>query len=272
VGTLRTSPITEAQWYDANGILYRIPVNARKPTINAWSMITYTTPLNEKKTWTLSLEGYFDYTATASYLAQRPVTSPDREGFDYTAFMADFWGDASGSRFYSGQSGFDEFVTHTFSPSANISLRLNQDRYSLEFRARTAGNIARYTPALDFKRNTLDTRFMVRGSYITKHEFEFESDLSYVFYRGYADGFGQPEWQWNASVNKSIGAFNLSLSVYDILNQTRNLSHTVSVNYVEDTYKLAMGRYILLGVKWNFGKMNAAHSDRAQDAARNMLW
>ena len=73
-------------------------------------------------------------------------------------------------------------------------------------------------------------------------------------------------------INKSIGAFNLSLSVYDILNQTRNLSHTVSVNYVEDTYKLAMGRYILLGVKWNFGKMNAAHSDRAQDAARNMLW
>jgi len=272
VGTFRTQAITEAQWYDANGILYRIPVNARKPTINAYSLLSYTTPLNEKKTWTLSLAAYFDYTATASYLARRPVAQLDRDAFNYSDFMADFWGDASGSRFYSGQSGFDEFVTHTFNPSGNISVRLNQERYSFELRATTSGAIARYSPALDFKRNTLDTRFTARGSYITKHEFEFESDLTYVFYTGYADGFGQPEWQWNASITKSIGAFNLSISVHDILNQTCNLSHTVSTNYVEDTYKLAMGRFILLGVKWNFGKMNATHSARAQNAARDMLF
>ena len=271
-GTFRTQPLTEAQWYDANGILYRIPVNARKPTLNLWTYLSYTTPLNEKKTWSLSFNASFDYTSTASYLARRAVASPDKDNFDYTAFMADFWGDSSGSRFYSGESGFDEFVTHTFSPGANVSLRLNQDRYSFELRARTAGNIARYTPELEFKRNTLETSFSAEGSYITKHEFEFESDLSYVFYNGYADGYGQPEWQWNASVTKSIGAFNLSISVYDILNQTRNLSHTVSANYVEDTYKLVMGRFFLLGVKWNFGKMNASHSQRAQDAARGMLW
>jgi hypothetical protein len=33
-----------------------------------------------------------------------------------------------------------------------------------------------------------------------------------------------------------------------------------------------MGRYILFGVKWNFGKMNAAHSQRAQRAAFNMVF
>ena len=73
-------------------------------------------------------------------------------------------------------------------------------------------------------------------------------------------------------VSKNIGAFNLSISVNDILNQARNLSHTVTDNYEEDTYTLIMGRYILFGVKWNFGKMNAANSARAQRAAIDMLF
>jgi DNA-directed RNA polymerase specialized sigma24 family protein len=81
-----------------------------------------------------------------------------------------------------------------------------------------------------------------------------------------------PEWRWYASVSKNIGAFNLSVKVYDILNQTRRLTHTVTANYEEDSYRLCMGRYILFGVKWNFGKMNAVHSARAQQAAWNMLF
>jgi len=67
-------------------------------------------------------------------------------------------------------------------------------------------------------------------------------------------------WRWYASVSKNIGAFNLSIKVNDILYQTRRLTHTVTANYEEDTYRLCMGRYILFGVKWNFGKMNAVHS------------
>ena len=77
--------------------------------------------------------------------------------------------------------------------------------------------------------------------------------------------------RWNAEISKNIGAFNLSLTVHDILDQTRNLTHTVTANYEEDTYRLIMGRYVLFGVKWNFGKMNAAHSQRARSAAINMI-
>ena len=73
-------------------------------------------------------------------------------------------------------------------------------------------------------------------------------------------------------INKSIGAFNLSVKMNDILNQTNNLTHTITANYEEDTYRLVMGRYVLFGIKWNFGKMNAAHSQRAQQAAMDMVW
>ena len=120
--------------------------------------------------------------------------------------------------------------------------------------------------------NTLSASFFAEGTYTTKHEFEFISDISYVCYKGYAKGYGKPEWQWNAEISKNIGAFNLSVKVRDILNQTRNLRHTVTANYEEDTYRLVMGRYILFGVKWNFGKMNAANSQRAQKAAWSMIF
>lgn len=46
----------------------------------------------------------------------------------------------------------------------------------------------------------------------------------------------------------------------------------VNANYEEDSYRLVMGRYVLFGVKWNFGKMNAAHSARAQQAALDMIF
>ena len=91
-------------------------------------------------------------------------------------------------------------------------------------------------------------------------------------YKGYPAGYGQPEWQWNAEITKSIGAFNLSIKLHDILNQTRSLNHKAEANYKEDTYSLVMGRFILFGVKWNFGKMNAVHSRRAQNAAWNMVF
>ena len=271
-GTMLGRPTVDAQWYDADGVLYRIPVNASKPSARFWASGSFTTPLNKKKTWSLSLNAGLDYASATSFLARRTVKSPDKDAFDYTAFMAEFWGDATGDRFYGGLSGFDEYRTSSFMPNANIRLRLNQEMYSLEFGARVRGQIDRYTPKLDIDRNTLQTSLTARGTFTTRHEFEFESDLSYVFYKGYSPGYGLPEWQWNASVSKNLGAFNLSLTAHDILNQTRNLNHTVSANYVEDSYRLVLGRYILFGVKWNFGKMNAAHSRRAQDAAWDMLW
>jgi hypothetical protein len=271
-GQLNASPITQAQWYDASGILYSIPVNARKPSLTISSFMNYSTPLDAKKNWFLTVNGSISYGSSRSYQTRKSLPGLDKDHFDYSAFLDDFWGDAEGNRFYSGASGFEESLTRTFSPYATITVRYNQERWSFSANAGINGRIARYSLDPSVNMNTMDTRFGGEVSYTTKHEFEIESDLDYVFYKGYSAGYGLPEWQWNAELTKSIGAFNLSLSVHDILNQTRNLTHTVTANYEEDSYRLVMGRYVLFGVKWNFGKMNAAHSARAQQAAMNMVF
>ena len=272
VGNLNMSPTTYARWYDSDGILYSIPVNSRKPSVATTALVSYTTPLDEKKNWSLSVTGDMSVSSSVSYQAPTTLAGLDKETFDYSSFMEDFWGNADGDRFYGGQSGFRESQTRSLSPSVSISLKYNQERWSFTVRGGTDGHIARYSLDPSVNMTTLDTDFGLRGSYTTKHEFEIESDLSYVFYRGYQKGYGQPEWQWNGEISKNIGAFNLSVKVHDILNQTRNLTHTVTANYAEDSYQLVLGRYILFGVKWNFGKMNAAHSSRAQQAAMNMAW
>ncbi|MBO4566960.1 MAG: outer membrane beta-barrel protein [Bacteroidales bacterium] len=271
-GQLNNNPIGSALWYDADGIMYSIPVNAPKPSLSGNLMLNYTTPLDAKKNWFLTLNGMASYSSALSYQARTTLPGLDKDTFDYSAFMADFWGNAAGDRFYGGLSGFGESRTRSVTIPVGFTVKYNQDHYSLSAGANTQGRIARYSLNPNADLNTLDTRFMADATYTTKHEFEFHTDLAYVFYNGYAEGYGQPEWQWNAEVSKNVGAFNLSVKVHDILNQTRNLTHTVTANYEEDSYRLIMGRYVLFGVKWNFGKMNAAHSQRAQQAARSVLF
>lgn len=49
----------------------------------------------------------------------------------------------------------------------------------------------------------------------------------------------------------------LTVKVADILNQQKSLQRSISANYVKDVYRNVMGRYIMFGVSFNFGKMNA---------------
>ena len=270
-GTIGTNQVSDATWYDAAGILYSVPVNVRKPSVNLSLSANYTTPLDAKKIWTLSLNGSLSFGNYTNYLAKGVLPALDKDQFNYSEFMADFWGNAAGDRFYSGQSGFAETTTQTYTPNLGVNLRLNQDRYSVRAGVSAGGRLGRYSNKPEANMNTFSGRVYAEGSYTTKHEFEFQTELGYQKYWGYAEGFNRPELQWDASITKSIGAFNLSLQLKDILNQTRNLSHTITANYQEDTYRLVMGRYFLIGVKWNFGKMNAQHSRRAQGAAFNMF-
>ena len=271
-GSVHARQLVSARWYDENGIQYSIPVNARKPGTGAYAMLNYTTPLDEQKEWSLTVGSSVEYSLSASYQARSTLPGLDKEQFDYSAFMNDFWGNADGNRFYSGQSGFAESRTQQFTPGASVQIKYNKPRYWVSASAGTTGRFARYSVDPTANRNTADTRFTVRGSYTTKQDFEFNSDLSCKLYSGYAAGYGETEWLWNGEISKNIGAFNLSVKVNDILNQSRSLSHTVTDNYQEDSYRLVMGRYVLFGLKWNFGKMNASHGQRAQRAAMNMAF
>ena len=269
-GNVTSNGIGNALWYDTDGIMYSIPVNVPKPSANMFLNFSYTAPLDKDRKWFLTLTGGSSYSTSTSYQATGKLPALDKDSFVYSDFMADFWGGETGERFYSGKSGFTQARTRSLNPVAAINMRYNRERLSLYGNVDLNGRLSRYSLAPDKSDNTLVTRISCSGTYTTKHEFDFSTYMAYVFYSGYPEGYGIPEWQWNASISKNVGAFNISLTLHDILNQTRSLSHTFNANYQEDTYRLVLGRYILLGIKWNFGKMNASHSRRAQNASWSM--
>ena len=82
-------------------------------------------------------------------------------------------------------------------------VKYNQDHYSFSVGANTQGHISRYSLDPSINMNTLDTRINISGSYTTKREFEFNTTLTYAFYNGYAEGYGQPEWRWRVVSGRS---------------------------------------------------------------------
>ena len=99
-------------------------------------------------------------------------------------------------------------------------------------------------------------------SYSTPVGIVLNSDLSFTATRGYATGFDENRWQWDASIAYEMlrdRSLTLSLKAYDILGQQSNIRRTTNANYIDDVRTNSLGRYVMvtLSYKFNtFGKGN----------------
>ena len=270
-GDLTQRGIVSASWFDADGVRYFVPVNTRKPSTSLTGYVSWRQPVGEKKRLTLGFGIQGNLASSTHYQATSRQAGMDLLAFDYNAFMADFWGDASGSRFYSGQSGFSESRTSQSDIYTTMQAAYRLDRFSVTLRSAIENERSRYS--LDPTANTNFWRF---GQYLdllyeTLHGWEFKTEVSFFQFRGYPAGFNEPYCLWDLSVSKNINAFTVSLGISDLLNQQRMQQHTVNAEYIEDRYSLVMGRYAMFSLKWSFGKMNPAKNARVQNAMYNML-
>lgn len=271
-GEIVTRPVTQALWSDADGVMYGVPVNSKAPKYRLSMSIDYTKAFGESKLWSLSAYFYSRLSSELSYQATSSMPALDKENFDYGSFIDSFWGNAGGDRFYGGKSGMKESRNIQFTPAGSLKLKYNQERYSLLLSAFASLDASRYSLDPDANMDAIDLGLNLEGSYILPLDIELESSIGYNAYKGYALGMGEPEWIWDASISKTVGSFVLSIRGNDLLNQRRSLYHEATANYREDSYKLTLGRYVLFGLKWNFGKMNAVNSAKAQNAAWQMMW
>lgn len=246
-----------ASWFDPTGIRYAVPVNAKKAGTNASLYFWFNQPLGKEKNFTFSLAAQASFDQRYSYQATSLLPGLDLGNFDYKSFMDAFWGDESGDRFYSGRSGFAESRTRSFNWGVGVDLKYNKDFFSGTLSASASNGRASYSlnPAANL--NVWD--FNLGGNLLFQLEkgWELGTDARYVFFRGYAPGFGQPELRWNMSLSKTVKAVTLGLKCNDILGQQRSLTRIVSSGYVQDSYRNVLGRTLLFSVSFNFGKLNA---------------
>ena len=271
-GTMTLRPIVTASWFDSDGIRYSIPVNSRKPAIGATSYGGFGFSLSGDKRLTLDCFYTLSYERAVSYQSIKPVSGLNVDSFDYMQFMGWFWGGASGSRFYEGVSGFGESMTRSLMFGPEVNLLYKSDAATLAVGYGTTLNVSSYS--LDPTANTRTWIHDISGSaeWVLPHDWELETDAGYHFYQGFPEGYNDPYLRWDASVTKNIKAWAISFRVDDILNSSRNKRHITTENYVEDVMQNQLGRRIILSVKWNFGKLNAAKSRNATNASLRMMY
>ena len=271
-GSIGTNSMVYASWFDDAAVRYAVPVNSKKPEVRTSLHLSYNMPIGKQRKFTFSTSAWTNISNNTSYQAKERLEGLDLTNFDYRQFMAGFWGDASGSRFYNGESGFGESRTDTYQWGVQASMKYSIDKLDATLSASTNNRISRYSLDPTANINTWGSTFGGEIIYTPGKEWEIKTDLNYTFYNGYTSGFGRPEWKWNMSVSKSIKSVTLALKAADILNQTRSLQRTTSAEYVEDVYSNVLGRYFLLSVSFNFGKMNAKKNSRVESAMWRGVW
>ena len=269
--TMSSRDAVEALWFDDSGIRYSVPVNAEKPTLSISLSPSFNRVFGERRHLTFSLYGNASFNTRTTYQALSRMPGMDIENFNYYDFISGFYGNSHGDKFYSGESGFSESRSTTLRWSATSSLKYSIDKLDLTIGMYASNAVSRYSLNKSSNLSTWDFKPRLDALYQPGRGWELKTDLSYNFYLGYSNGFGTPEWNWNIKAAKTIKKFTLSLSVCDVLNQTRSLRRSSNYEYSEDVYSKILGRFFLASISFNFGKMNAAKNAKVEDAMWKMM-
>lgn len=226
--------------------------------------VTYIQPLNKKKSLNLTVTPKADFSTGTIYVANGVLEGLDKEKFSYAEMMQWFYGDSNGSEFYSGRSGFIENRTYRSNWSFSTDLKYEARNYSIRSGASVANTLTKYSATHVTKLNNWIFNAYAEALWQNTSGWEVEGRFDFNGYSGFSHGYNKPEYLLNMKVVKSIKSFTISLSAYDILGSAKSFSHIVSAEYVEDTYRNNLGRCILVGLSYNFGKWDFAKKTKAQ--------
>jgi hypothetical protein len=145
-------------------------------------------------------------------------------------------------------SNISEYVDFTLSYSANI-------------------NVAKNTLQPTLNNNYLTQSIGINTNFLTKKGTFFQNDLSNESYKGLTAAFNQNYWLWNMAVGQKFlkgEKGELKLSVFDLLNQNKSITRSVTSSYVQDQINQVLQQYFMLTFTYKlktFGKGKATNSD-----------
>lgn len=105
-------------------------------------------------------------------------------------------------------------------------------------------------------------------NWISKKGIVLNSDISHTLYNGLSQSFNQNYLLWNAYIgykflkNKNLEA---KVSVFDILNQNRSISRTVTGAYTEDNYTNVLRRYAMFTLTYTLKKFKSGTAPKEEE-------
>lgn len=139
--------------------------------------------------------------------------------------------------------------------SSNISERIDFTLSSRSSYNTVRNNLQTSTSTHFFNQNS-----RLKLDWIIAKGFVFRTQLTHQFFDGFGDAFTQNYLLWNMSIGKKLlknDRAEISLSVFDLLNQNTDLERNVTETFIQDVQTNVLQRYVLLSFRYdvrNFGK------------------
>ena len=151
-------------------------------------------------------------------------------------------------------------IAHAYSPnggvvlSSNISPNLDFSvSYNLHY------NIVENTLRPDLDNNYFYHVNRLQFNWIFLDGWVWRNDVNNLYYSGLGDDFNENYWLWNMNLGRkflSSQQAELTLGVYDMLNQNQSVQRNVSSNYVEDLRSNVLNRFFMLTFTYNIRNFN----------------
>lgn len=159
-----------------------------------------------------------------------------------------------------GMVNGQENVSNTLSLSAGVVFSSNISE-NLDFTLNYRGN---YNVVENTLRPQLNNNYFyhlsgAKVNWILLKHWVLRNDLFNYMYTGLGEDFNENYWLWNVSFGRKFLANDLgelTLGVYDLLDQSKSVTRNVTSNYVEDVRTNVLNRYFMLTFTYkirNFG-------------------
>lgn len=166
-----------------------------------------------------------------------------------------------------------KYASQNLSLNPNVELTFSWNN-KLEFTSNYSLSFNKTTFDIDTfeKQEFLTHALGVRTSTTTSKKLNWENDVSYNYNPNVASGFQKSSWFWNSSITYSMfkNRGDLSLKVYDLLNQNTNARRIANANYIQDTKSNILKRYFMLSFNWKLNNMGGSNMRRSMYQGRSL--
>ena len=144
----------------------------------------------------------------------------------------------------------------TLAPSAGLTF--SSDIFQTSFNPTySLGSIHNSLPD-QTNRQTHSYGFRYDASLYLPFGIDLTTDLNFSANSGYSTGYNINQWLWNAQLSYSFlsdKSLTLSVKAYDILQQKKNISRSVSPSAIVDSEFNDLTRYVLFSLTWTFNSL-----------------
>lgn len=136
-----------------------------------------------------------------------------------------------------------------------LGMNYRSDMFDFSIRGNVGYNAVKNSLEGQRDQEYFNYRGMANTTLRLPFNFSIESDISYATNSGYADGYKQNEWLWNASIQKQLFKQKngtLRFKIYDILQQRSNITRGVTSNYIRDTTTNTLTSYFMVHFVYRF--------------------